>query len=107
MGTPRQARRKTSRPVGAPASRGRLLAGAIVACLVFAVYANALDNPFVYDDYDTVINNRSLVDPANVRFVLIYSPFRPVVNASYALDRALWGYRPFGFHLTNVLLHAA
>ena len=77
-----------------------------MACLAFAVYANALDNPFVYDDHDTVISNRSLIDPSNVRFVLVYSPFRPVVNASYAIDRAIWGYRPFGFHLTSVLLHA-
>jgi hypothetical protein len=106
MGTPRQARRKTSRATGAPVSRGRLLAGATVACLVVAVYANALDNPFVYDDHDTIISNQSLVDPSNFRYVLIYSPFRPVVNASYAIDRAVWGYRPFGFHLTNVLLHA-
>ena len=34
-------------------------------------------------------------------------PFRPVVNISYALDRRLWGYQPFGYHLTSVLLHAA
>ena len=27
------------------------------------------------------------------------------MNLSYAIDRALWGAEPFGFHLTNVLLH--
>jgi len=69
------------------------------------VYAGALDNPFVYDDYDTIVANPSLVDPSNIRFVLTHSPYRPVVNASYALDRALWGSDPFGFHLTNVVLH--
>ena len=105
MGTPRQARRKPQRQAGPPGSRGRILAGAAVACLAFAVYANALNNPFVYDDHDTVIGNRSLIEPSNVRFVIVYSPFRPVVNASYAIDRAIWGYRPFGFHLTSVLLH--
>jgi hypothetical protein len=70
------------------------------------VYANALDNPFVYDDRDTVVSNPSLVDLANVEFILVYSPFRPLLNASYALDRRLWDYRPFGYHLTNVALHA-
>ena len=30
----------------------------------------------------------------NVRFVLVYSPFRPVVNVSYALDRGSGDYRP-------------
>jgi tetratricopeptide (TPR) repeat protein len=78
-------------------------AAAILACLV---YANALDNPFVYDDRDTVVANPSLVDLSNVRFVLAFSPFRPVLNASYAADRWLWGYRPLGYHLTNTALHA-
>jgi hypothetical protein len=31
---------------------------------------------------------------------------RPLVNLSYALDAAIWGIRPLGFHLTNLLLHA-
>jgi predicted TPR repeat methyltransferase len=78
----------------------------LAALLSLAVYVNALDNPFVYDDRDTVVANPSLVDLSNVRFILVHSPFRPVVNVSYAIDRALWGMRPFGFHLTNVILHA-
>ena len=81
-------------------------AGLLAAALAALVYVNALDNPFVYDDHETVVANPSLVDPSNVRFVLVHSPFRPVVNVSYAIDRAIWGYRPFGFHLTNILLHA-
>jgi cytochrome c-type biogenesis protein CcmH/NrfG len=80
---------------------------ALAAALACAAYINALDNPFVYDDHDTIIGNASLVDPTNVRFVLVYSPFRPIVNASYALDHWIWGYRPFGYHVTNVALHAA
>ncbi len=84
----------------------RWLLPAAAAALAFAVYLNALHNPFVYDDRDTVVANPSLADPSNVRFLLAYSPFRPVVNVSYAIDRRVWGERPFGFHLTNVLLHA-
>ncbi|HEX6976273.1 MAG TPA: hypothetical protein VF147_17820, partial [Vicinamibacterales bacterium] len=80
--------------------------GVAAALLALVVYANALHNPFVYDDHDTVVSNASIVDLSNFRFVLAYSPFRPVVNISYALDRAMWGPEPFGFHLTNVLLHA-
>ena len=71
------------------------------------MYVNALDNPFVYDDHDTVLANPSLTDPSNIRFVLVHSPYRPVVNVSYAIDRALWGPHPFGFHATSVALHAA
>jgi hypothetical protein len=78
-----------------------------IAVLAFTAYFNALDNPFVYDDHDTVIGNRSLADLSNLRFILVYTPFRPLVNASYAVDRWLWDYRPIGYHLTNVLLHVA
>lgn len=49
--------------------------------------------------------NPSLTNVRNVRFVLVHAAFRPLVNVSYAADRLVWGYRPFGFHLTNVLLH--
>src|SRR5262249_60718102 len=31
----------------------------------------------------------------------------PVAWLSFALDHAVWGLRPGGYHLTNVLLHAA
>lgn len=31
--------------------------------------------------------------------------YRPAMQLSIALDHALWGLRPFGFHLTNILLH--
>jgi cytochrome c-type biogenesis protein CcmH/NrfG len=77
----------------------------LAAALACAAYLNALDNPFVYDDHDTVVGNPSLVDVSNLKFVLVHSPFRPVVNVSYALDRWLWGYSPFGYHLTNITLH--
>ncbi len=80
--------------------------GLLAAALALVVYRNALLIPFVYDDQDTVVANPSIVDLSNVRFILTHSPFRPVVNASYAIDHAIWGHTPLGFHLTNVLLHA-
>ncbi len=81
------------------------LSPALAAALGALVYLGALGNPFVYDDRATILNNPSLVNLANWRFVLVYSLFRPVVNVSYAIDRAVWGFNPFGFHLTNLLLH--
>jgi tetratricopeptide (TPR) repeat protein len=74
--------------------------------MAIGVYLNALDNPFIYDDFFTVTGNPSIARSADPRWTLVYMPFRPVINVSYAIDRALWGYRPFGFHVTSVLLHA-
>ena len=33
--------------------------------------------------------------------------FRPVSSLSFGLDRLLWGLEPFGYNLTNLLIHAA
>ena len=86
--------------------RRRLIGGLLALTLSGIAYVNVFNNPFVYDDYDTVIANPSLADLSNVMFVLVHSPFRPVVNISYALDRGIWGFWAPGFHMTNVLLHA-
>jgi hypothetical protein len=32
--------------------------------------------------------------------------FRPLFILSYMIDGAIWGARPFGFHLTNVVVHS-
>ncbi len=91
-GTTRAARR----PLDPRPSRRPLVAGLVIAAIAIGVYLNALDNPFVYDDFFTVTGNPSITSVADPRWTLVYMPFRPVVNVSYAADRALWGYRPFG-----------
>ncbi|PYR01187.1 MAG: hypothetical protein DMF96_00835 [Acidobacteria bacterium] len=83
---------------------------AVAACsaatlLAGVVYLNALHNPFVYDDYHTVVANTSLQRVANIRAIVLHDVTRPIVNLSYAIDHALWGATPPGFHVTNVLLH--
>ena len=85
---------------------GRLgwLAG-LAALFSALVYLNALDNPFVYDDFRTVLNNPSIENVWAVQAIVYREMTRPVVNFSYALDRALWGDGAFGYHLTSVLLH--
>src|SRR5438046_2750599 len=78
-------------------------AAAVVAVLV---YLTALNNPFVYDDYHTVVANPSIEHLGNLRGIVLHDVTRPIVNLSYAVDRRVWGPKPFGFHLTNVVLHA-
>jgi tetratricopeptide (TPR) repeat protein len=89
----------------------------LVIVLVGAiVYANSLDNGFVLDDRFSVKDNTFIGDPANLRYLFDRDHFfrgtregtyRPVTTVSYFIDTALWHYRPFGYHLTNVLLHLA
>ena len=85
--------------------RTRLLAYGIVTSLAALVYLNALQAPFVYDDHRTVVENTSIQHLSDWRAIVLLQPLRPVLNFSFALDYALWGLNPFGYHLTNVLLH--
>lgn len=71
---------------------------------------------FVYDDHGSIAENPFLHRPGAWHAVLGLRTFvdphvidgqRPVVILSYLMDKALWGLSPAGFHLTNLLLHAA
>ncbi|MHC4945206.1 MAG: hypothetical protein ACYTG7_19495 [Planctomycetota bacterium] len=84
----------------------------IATILSMIVYVGSLDASFVYDDTLYIVNNPQVQDPHD----LLLTPFpaymgegrglyRPVTTASLALDYLLFGMEPFGFHLTNILLH--
>ena len=73
------------------------------------VYGNTLVNQFAMDDELYIMRNAQVVDPSLHR---LFSPnpvsavFRPVAFATLALNWALSGAEPFGYHLVNLLLHA-
>jgi hypothetical protein len=91
----------------APGRLAVLTSGLVAASLAGFAYLGTLHAPLVYDDRLTVVANASLREPSNVGALLLHSRFRPVANVSYALDYAVWGLTPFGYHLANVLLHMA
>lgn len=92
-----------------------VLAVALVAVLA---YANTLGHGFALDDKSVVVGNEAIraLRYAPFAFFEDYlartpvaedpSLYRPLATISYAIDHALHGLRPFGYHLTNVLLHA-
>lgn len=98
----------------ARAKDNTLLFYIILAVIAFAVYANSLSNEFVFDDESVVLGDESLTKLSNIPkyftgeqgfHKVIGRYYRPVVSASYNIDYTLWGLKPFGFHLTNVLIH--
>lgn len=85
-------------------------AEAAVFALTVLAFVPALSFPFLrWDDAQNVAANDWLrFDRLGVFWMLTGSKlghWQPLTFLSYALDRALWGPGPFGFHLTNVLLH--
>jgi Flp pilus assembly protein TadD len=91
--------------------------------LVFLVMVSALpflpmfQNQFVWDDHEFIVNNptiRSIFPLARffkpqgrVEKGAIYpvAGTRPVTSLSFAVDYAVGKLKPFGYHLTNLILH--
>ncbi len=93
------------RTSGGPARR-RMALPCLAAAAGVLVYLNALHNPLVYDDFRTIADNASILSLTDFRAVVGHDVTRPLVNLSYAIDRAVWRGDTFGFHLSNVALHA-
>lgn len=86
----------------------------LLLVLVAVPFATGLPHGFVYDDHGSIAENPFLDEPGSFQKVLTFQTLtdssvpdgrRPVVVLSYLLDRAVWGLKPFGYHLTNLLLH--
>lgn len=83
-----------------------------------AIYWNALWNPFQYDDGSSIINNPYIHNLRNIPyffFDLRFSQliddagatvhYRPLWSASFAVNYALGGLNPVGYHLVNLTFH--
>ena len=74
------------------------------------VYGNSLSAPFLFDDQNSLIGNTSIrqLSPLSVPL----SPprdtpvaGRPIVNLSFAVNYAIGGLDPWGYHVVNVGIH--
>ncbi|MEK7477373.1 MAG: tetratricopeptide repeat protein [Candidatus Coatesbacteria bacterium] len=96
----------------------------LVALAAFAVYLTALPNGLVYDDLQVIPGNRLVEHPGDVWAIftgpyrigqqaVIGLAYRPLTVWSFGWNfginelAGLPGDSPFGFHLLNVILHAA
>lgn len=84
-----------------------------VAVVTAVVFLPALRNEFVnWDDYINLVDNRSYrgLSWANLRWMfttVLMGHYIPLTWLSFAVDYLIWGMDPFGYHLTNLVLHAA
>ena len=98
-----------SRREAAPARPSLLPTLLILAGVVGVVYLNTLTNGFVFDDphlvaIDSAVRNPSSLFPKVAKGTW-WLGHRPLRTASYALDYALFGRDPLGFHLSNLVYH--
>ncbi len=92
-------------------SRSDLIHGLLLLALVLAVYLPTLPFAFVYDDLYYIVRNRHMADGltlANVQWSFTkyyFANWHPLTSLSYFLDTSLYGMEPWGYRLTNILLH--
>lgn len=101
----------------------------MIAVVVFIVWAGALSGSFVYDDFSLIVDNPFIKSFRNIPLLFsdsyIASPvkdyfysgtynlgsgessYRPAATLTYMFNYALFGLRPWGWRLTNILLHIA
>jgi hypothetical protein len=85
----------------------RAALGGFVALVLWliVIYGPGIGHGFVKDDVAWVADNRvtSLAE-AGALFLRSNGFYRPLVAASFAADRAVYGIEPFGYGVTNFLL---
>jgi len=118
----RQASKRTQTGVSSKAGglRPWLVFGG-AALVAFLLYLPTLRYGFVWDDGILILNNPALnrTDPVELLTRgFWHNPgtaptegdmayYRPLAGLSFYVDRKVWGLRPTGYHLTNVVINAA
>ncbi len=93
----------------------RTIAIILLVVIGFTIYANTFANPFIWDDFGLVVDNKYIKDfkfLPNIFSEHLYSGvdypsnfYRPFQSLSYLIDHSLFKLNPAGFHFTNTLLH--
>ncbi len=97
------------------AGRPSLLAVGMLVLLATLPFLNSFGNGFAFDDRLAIVEDPRITSLKNIPLVLSSGYwagipeggrlYRPLVTTSYAVNYALGGLQPFGYHLTNLLLH--
>jgi protein O-mannosyl-transferase len=84
-----------------------------VAVVTFAIFVPALRNEFVrWDDFELLVQNPHYRGLGWSELGWMFTTFhtghyQPLSWITFAVDYLIWGMEPLGYHLTNLVLHAA
>lgn len=107
----RIASRKTGFAAESRSNRALAIYTATLVALTVIAYLPAIAGQFVWDDDDYVLNNLTLRSLAGLGAIWLdpsaTPQYYPLVHTSFWIEYRLWGLSPAGYHVTNILLHAA
>src|SRR6056297_2072072 len=82
-----------------------------ILLIVFLLYINTLDNPFIWDDEVIIESNKFIQEDFELGQIFTKgiwgaklqanSFYRPINALTFAFDYMIWESNPFGFHLTS------
>jgi hypothetical protein len=80
---------------------------AVLLLVTALTYHGALRNNFVWDDIQTIVNNRAIDSITSLPswFARTDTSYRLIMTISFGLDVTLWGRNPGAFHAVNIAIH--
>jgi hypothetical protein len=94
-------------------TKGSVFCVTVICLVTFGIYWNALQGDFIWDDRGLILDSSSYLGDWRNVFSSFTKPFfgttpfyRPLLIVSFILDYQLWGLNAFGYHFSNVVLHA-
>ena len=99
-------------PEGSPPP-SRWIVPALTALAVMAAFSSALPGRFQqWDDVVLLVDNPAYrgLGWSNLKWMFttnLMGHYMPLTWITYGLDYLVWGLNPYGYHLTNIVLHAA
>ena len=90
--------------------RGQLFLAAVIVVVTLAAYLPVLDGNFIWDDSPLLLDNSTIKAPNGLRRIWFSteSPeYLPLTFTMHWVEWRMWNGRAAGFHVVNVLLHAA
>jgi len=99
-------------PPAQPPSRFRQAGGiGLIFLLTVLSYIPVYSAGFIWDDDDHITNNQTLRTGDGLREIWLnpqsIPQYYPLTHTAFWIEYHLWGLDPLGYHVVNVLLHAA
>ena len=94
-----------------------LLLFAVLIVTVFSINVTVIGGGFLWDDYTLIVNNPKITTLKNIPDFFTKGfwentqkqrkggYYRPLILLSYAIDYQIYRLKPWGYHLTNLLVH--
>src|SRR5262245_24322693 len=90
-------------------ARPAFLCASALILLTLLAYLPALRAGFIWDDDAYVTENPTLTTASGLAMIWLdpraTPQYYPLVHSSFWIEYHLWGLKPVGYHVTNVLLH--